>query len=74
MQQHCHCVERLEAKIHELGLLVLHGEDDDEHHVLEILLIETEEPLSAVLDDVHHEREKAFTEVRIELEVFLHHC
>lgn len=39
VQQHCHCMERLEAKIHELRLLMLHGEDHNEHDVLEILLV-----------------------------------
>ena len=74
MQQHCHGVERLEAKIHELRLLMLHGEDHNEHDVLEILLVQTKEPLSAMLNDVHHEREEALAEVRIELEIIFYDC
>lgn len=34
---------------------MLHGEDHNEHDVLEILLVQTKEPLSAMLYDVHHE-------------------
>ena len=49
-----HSVHRLEAKVHELGLLVLHGEDDDQHDVLECLLVQCEKALGAVLDHIHH--------------------
>lgn len=44
----------LKAKVHQLGLFVLHGKDHDKHHVLERLLFKAEESLRAVLYDIHN--------------------
>lgn len=37
-----HRVHRLETQVHEFWLFVLHGKNNDEHDVLEVLLIHAE--------------------------------
>ena len=65
-------MKRLQPKVHELWLLMLHGKDYDEHDVLEMLLVHAEEASCAVLDNVHHKGEEALAEVSVELEVIFH--
>lgn len=51
------CVDRLEAQIHELGLLMLHREDHNHHDVVEHGLFQFKETLCAVFDYIHDEGE-----------------
>ena len=50
---------------------MLHGKNDDEHDVLEVLLIHTEQSLRAVFDHVHHKSEETSSEVWVQLKFFL---
>ena len=63
----------LKAKIHEFRLLVLHGEDDNEHDVVEDRLIKIEQTLSAVLNHVHNKCKETLSEVGVQLELVLNH-
>ena len=68
-----HGVHGLQAQVHQLGLFVLHGEYDDKNDVVERGLLQVEQTLRAVLDYVHYEVEEALSEVRVQLELVLHH-
>jgi len=48
---------------------VLHGEDHNQHYIVEGLLVQTEQSLRAVLNNVHYKAEEALAEVWVQLEV-----
>jgi len=50
---------------------VLHGENDDENNVLEVLLVHAEQSLRAVFNHVHHKSEETSSEIWVELKFIL---